>query len=343
MFDAWQSASMIYPWVTGFHWGSLDFQWYIESGQSQPFVANTPSGYHDVNRFITLTPHKGTGYISIPDYTKAYFAGAEMEGETPIEVAEKIIKNADHAIKWVNKQNMKMDKELRITIDDIRTIAWLGKYYGHKIMGATYLSLFRESFQKEWYEKCIEELNISAGYWRHYAASALANYNNPLWTNRVGYVDWKENFDWALYDITANGGRINLPSMNPTTGGTILEAEDADFVISVLESEIEGYTGNGYLATKIGDARQQVKWTYNAKGEGSYILEFRYTLNREQIFPSPVIVNGKKADEIEFWNTGNTGAWVWARVTVDLQKGENIIEISPEGWVLIDHLNIIQD
>jgi hypothetical protein len=32
LFEAWQRASMIYPLVTGFHWGSLDFQWYIESG-----------------------------------------------------------------------------------------------------------------------------------------------------------------------------------------------------------------------------------------------------------------------------------------------------------------------
>ena len=30
LFTAWQEASMIYPITTGFHWGPLDFQWYIE-------------------------------------------------------------------------------------------------------------------------------------------------------------------------------------------------------------------------------------------------------------------------------------------------------------------------
>ncbi len=342
MFDAWQSASMIYPWVTGFHWGSLDFQWYIESGQSQPFVAETPSGYHDVNRFISLEPHKGTGYMSIPDYTEAYLADTEMKGETPIEVAKKIIKNADHALKWINKQGMVMNRELRITIDDIRTIAWLGKYYAHKILGATYLSLFRESFQKEWYDKCIEELNTSAGYWRHYTASAMANYHNPLWTNRVGYVDWKENFGWALYDITANGGDINLPSMKPTPGGTILEAEDAEYMYSILQNDVDGFTGKGYLGTTIGDARHQVKWTYNAPEVGRYILEFRYTLRRQHEFPSPIEINGLKVADIKFWETGNAGAWVWGRVTLDLEKGENSIQISPEGYVLLDHLNLIR-
>ena len=341
MFDAWQSASMIYPWVTGFHWGALDFQWYIESGQSTPSVANTPSGYHDVNRFITLPPHKGTGYISIPNYTKAYLAGSKIEGETPLQVADKIIQNSERALKWADEQSMEMNKELRITIDDIKTMARLGMNYGHKIRGATYLSLFRESLQREWYNKAIEELNTSAGYWRHYAASGLANYHNPLWTNRVGYVDFRENFNWALYDVITNGGQVNLPSMQPTAGGTILEAEAADYKISVFKSDVAGFTGKGYLETKVGDARHQVKWTFNAPEAGSYILEFRYTLKREQVFHSPIEINGIVTSEIEFWNTGNAGAWIWERISVDLKKGENTIRIWPEGWVLLDHLNII--
>lgn len=343
MFDAWQSASLIYPLVTGFHWGALDFQWYIESGQSRPFVANTPSGYHDVNRFITLPPHKGTGYISIPDYTKAFLEGAEIEGETPLQVADKIIQHAERALNWAETQSMVMNKELRITIDDIATMARLGKSYGHKIRAATYLSLFRESLKREWYVKTTEELNLSAGYWRHYAAGGLANFHNPLWTNRVGNVDWKKNFDWALFDVIANGGRVNLPSMEPTPGGTILEAEDADYKVSVFQSDVAGFTGRGYLETRVGDARHQVKWSYTAPETGRYILEFRYTLKREQVFISPVEINGKKACNIEFWNTGNTGHWVWERVTVNLEKGENTIGISPEGFVLLDHLNVIQN
>jgi hypothetical protein len=326
MFDAWQHASLIYPAVTGFHWGPLDFQWYIESGQSRPFVAGTPSGFHDVNRFISLEPHNGTGYISIPEYTKAYLAGNTIEGVTPLEVAGKIMKDADHAINWADRQLLTTDKELRITIDDIKSVAWMGKYYAHKIRAAAFLALFRETLDREWHKKVIDELNVSAGYWRHFAASAISNYQNPLWTNRVGYVDWRKNFDWALFDIIANGGKVKLPSMQPTAGGTIIEAEDADFRVSVVRSEVDGFTGKGYLETKVGDARHQVKWTFSAPEAGNYILEFRYTLNREQVFKSPVEINGNKAGEIEFWNTGNAGSWVWERITVHLEKGENTIE-----------------
>ena len=172
-------------------------------------------------------------------------------------------------------------QELRITIDDIKAMAWLGKYYAHKIKAATYLALFRETLQKDWQIKTIEELNSSAGYWRHYASLGLSNYHNPLWTNRVGYVDWKENFQWSLYEVTSNGGKLNLPSMQPTSGGTILEAEDIIKDPSLLETEVAGFTGKGYVGSGDEHSKQQLKWNFNAPESGKYILEFRYTLNRD--------------------------------------------------------------
>lgn len=340
MFGAWQSASMIYPLVTGFHWGALDFQWYIESGQSQPAVAKTPSGYHDATNFINLPPHKGTENVSVPDYVKAYLSNTPLKGITPLQVAENILKNADIALNWAEKQNLANSSELRITIDDIKTMAWLGKYYAHKIKAATCLAIFRESLQKEWQDKTIEELNASAGYWRHYATLALSNYQNPLWTNRVGHVDWKENFQWAIYEVISNGGKLNMPSMPPTPGGTILEAEDICTDPSLIDSKLDGFTGKGYVGSGQGHARQQLVWNYTAPESGEYILEFRYTLNRNDVSPIALDVNGKNIGNIEFWSTGNAGTWVWERVSVKLEKGENTIAISPERFVLMDHLNI---
>ena len=343
MFDAWQSASMIYPLVTGFHWGSLDFQWYIESGQSQPAVAKTPSGYHDATNFINLPPHKGTGNISIPDYVKAFLSNTPVKGITPLQVAENILKNADFALTWAEKQNLANSPELRITVDDIKTMAWLGKYYAHKIKAATYLAIFRESLQKEWQDKAIEELNVSAGYWRHYATLALSNYQNPLWTNRVGNVDWKKNFQWAIYEVISNGGKLNMPSMQPTPGGTILEAEDVCTDPSLIDSKLDGFTGKGYVGSGQGHERHQLVWNYTAPESGEYILEFRYTLNRNDVAPIALDINGKNIGDIEFWSTGNAGTWVWERVTVNLEKGENTIAISPERFVLMDHLNILKN
>lgn len=342
MFDAWQRASMIYPLVTGFHWGALDFQWYIESGQSQPFVAKTPSGYHDLNNFIDLKPHKGTNNISITDYVKAFVSNSAMNGTNPIELAENINKNTDIALDWADKQSLDTSKELRLTIEDIKAMAYLGKYYAHKIKAATYLALFRETLKREWQNKLIEELNISAGYWRSYSTIGLSNYKNPLWTNRVGNVDWKENFKWALYEIIINGGKINLPAMKPTAGGVILEAEDGCEDTSFIDTKIKGFTGKGYVGKGDGHSKIAYKWKYNAPVSGDYILEFRYTLNREDTFPEALSINGEKVGFVEFWNSGSDNSWVWDRITLRLEKGENTIAISPQKFVSLDHLNIIK-
>lgn len=116
-------------------------------------------------------------------------------------------------------------------------------------------------------------------------------------------------------------------------GGLILEAEDAEYDQANVKNNIKGYTGEGYLTKQSGHSINPVKWNYSAPEEGSYFLEFRYTLERQEEFLSLLIINGKKVEEIVFWETGNGGTWVWIRFTVDLEKGENAIEISPEGYV----------
>ena len=75
---------MIYPTTTGFHWGSLDFQWYIEACLSRPGPAQTETGFHDLNRFITLPPHIGTDNISIPKYVNGIVNGTAFSGTTPV-------------------------------------------------------------------------------------------------------------------------------------------------------------------------------------------------------------------------------------------------------------------
>jgi hypothetical protein len=129
--------------------------------------------------------------------------------------------------------------------------------------------------------------------------------------------------------------------MNPTPGGTILEAEDVCTDPSLISSGLKGFSGKGYVGNGTSHARQYIEWNYNAPVSGEYILEFRYTLNRDDEFLSDLEINGKNCGEIRFWSTGNPGAWAWERVIVTLEKGNNTIAVSPENYVLLDHLNII--
>ena len=209
LFTAWQEASMVYPVTTGFHWGSLDFQWYIEACKSRPGPAQTPSGFHDVKRFITLPPHEGTDNVSIPDYVKAVKEGKPLSGTTPIEVSSRIHGHADKALTILGGCNHGGDKELRLTLGDIRAMAYMGKYYAHKIHGATELALFRETREKEHQNAAIEELTKAAQFWRLYTSTVLSQYKNPLWTNRVGYCDWQALFNEVLNDIKIAGGSVS--------------------------------------------------------------------------------------------------------------------------------------
>ncbi|MBN2314119.1 MAG: hypothetical protein JXM79_09330 [Sedimentisphaerales bacterium] len=208
LFAAWQSASMVYPLTTGFHWGALDFQWYIEACRSRPGPAQTQTGFHDVNRFITLEPHKGTDNISIPDYVKSVVAGKEPSGTTPIEVSEQIHRHADRALAILDGLSHDDNKELRLTLGDIRAMAYMGKYYAHKIRGATELALFRETKRPEHQKAAIRELTKAAEFWRHYVSTALSQYKNPLWTNRVGHCDWQKLTQEVVNDIKIAGGNV---------------------------------------------------------------------------------------------------------------------------------------
>jgi len=340
LFAAWQEASMIYPKTTGFHWGALDFQWYIEAGQSRPGPAETASGFQDVNRFITLGPHKGTDNISIPDYVRMTLMKETIRGTTPLQAAHEIHLHSDKALTLLNDLNHKGDKELRLTLDDIRTIAWLGKYYAHKIQAATALAFFRETLKPEYREDAIKHLQQSAHFWRSYASLALSNYDNPLWTNRVGHVDWRETYRYVIHDIRTIGGTIEIASMSPTSGGTILEAEDAAYEPFEVLNTIEGCTGTGYVAMDRDKGRKSVTWDCHAPKAGRTILEFRYINSWERETPLSVTINGNDAGSVLLWDTGTSKTWAWDRLTVDLKEGHNQIRIQTNGRIMLDHVNI---
>jgi len=203
LFEAWQNASMIYPVTTGFHWGSLDFQWYIEACKSRPGPAQTETGFHDVNRFITLPPHPGVDYQSIPDYVAMIKSGGESDLVSPLEISQRLHNHSDRALEILGGLNSGTNKELDKTLNDIRSMAYLGKYYAHKVAGASQLEMARSlgEGQAEAQQQSVDELIKASEYWKLYMESAAKAYKNPLWTNRVGYVNWKQIYEWTLEDI----------------------------------------------------------------------------------------------------------------------------------------------
>ena len=73
----------------------------------------------------------------------------------------------------------------------------MGKYYAHKIAGSTYLALYRETKDEAYQGKSISELMKALQYWKKYTRSAMEYNIIPIWTNRVGYVDWVKRIEWV--------------------------------------------------------------------------------------------------------------------------------------------------
>jgi len=308
LFAAWQDASIIYPLTTGFHWGALDFQWYIEGCQSRPEPAQTPTGFHDINRFITLRPHPATDNLSIPNYVAAVRGGESPAGTTPLQVAGRLQTHAARARAAVDALTPGGDREFRHTMEDIRAIAHLGDYYGHKIRAATYLALGRATLDAEHPRIVAAELHQAAYHFLCYASNGLTRYRNPVWMNRVGHVDWRRTYAGGLHDLTSTGSPVEIPSMQPTSGGTILEAEDAA-TNAVPMAEVAGFTGTGYLDFNRAQGTRWVEWIFEAPVAGTYLLEIRYAMRPSGMRDgdrgtSPLTINGAPAGEIVLGGTG---------------------------------------
>jgi hypothetical protein len=201
----WQDASMIYPLVTGFHWADFDFQWYIEGCRSRPAPAKTESGFHSVETFINQPVHPGTSNLTIPAFVAGAIAGTIPTGTTPMQVADQIDARADRVLgslaKFTRQRIHASNAGFRATVGDLQLMSYLGKYYAAKIRGATELALFRETRESAHQGKAVAHLELARQHWLQYTTRAVGQYRNPLWTNRVGIVDWSELSGEVARDI----------------------------------------------------------------------------------------------------------------------------------------------
>ncbi|MHC4299671.1 MAG: carbohydrate-binding protein, partial [Planctomycetota bacterium] len=164
---------------------------------------------------------------------------------------------------------------------------------------------------------------------------------NPLWTNRVGHVDWRETYGYVLHDIRTIGGAIDIASMPPSAGGTILEAEDARYETFEVSDKISGFTGTGYVTMDRNKGPKSVTWHYRAPSATRAILEFRYVNSWNRETPLVATLNGRNAGSVLLWDTGTSKTWAWDRLTVDLAEGDNVISVQSDGRILMDHVNVL--
>jgi hypothetical protein len=221
-------------------------------------------------------------------------------------------------------------------------MAHLGLHYSYKIRAATEIALHWATNDREQRESALHHARRAAFHWRTYVSYLSGAYQSSIWFNRIGEVDWKLLYLDVLHDIRTLGGDPDIPSMEPTPGGVLLEAEAArtdasDDAIQPADDETPGHVefsvyhaGNRYL-----------EWDYEAPADGHYVLEVRYSARDMEQRDARVIVDGRETATIDLWGTGGRDTWAWDRATVALSEGPHTIRLHPAGELRVDHLNVV--
>ena len=138
--------------------------------------------------------------LTIPDYVDAALAGKEMSGVNPVELAEELHRHASIALEKLDQLTSPHSREIRLTMGDIKAMAFSGHYYAEKILGALNLQFYRITGERSYQEASIKHLEEAAAYWRKYADVAASQYE-PQVLARNSRLDWLDLMEDVLKDV----------------------------------------------------------------------------------------------------------------------------------------------
>jgi hypothetical protein len=177
------------PLTTRFFWGDIDLKWYPEACLSHP----RSRGFYTVRHFMEGITMPGAEVLCIRDWRVRLTARQPMAQTTPLEIAEALEGAAAETFGALDalRPAATEDAELRKTVNDCESLAWLGRYYAAKIRGACALALFDLNGDRFEQAAALRHLRDALAHWKQYAAVRDAHYLPALY-NRVGYVNVTE-------------------------------------------------------------------------------------------------------------------------------------------------------
>jgi len=195
LYEAWAASSRIIPQVNRFHWRDWDHMWSVEG-------CLYTGGFRTVEDFINTETMEGSGLLTIPEYVAATVAQTVPSGVTPLEVADNLDGWAAAAAAGAERIRGRgaPSKELRGTLTDIESMAYLGRYYAAKIRGGCELALYRATNEPARRQRAVEHLTRGVDYWTAYAAKAGGQYR-PQLLARTNWLDWNKLLDEVKRDV----------------------------------------------------------------------------------------------------------------------------------------------
>jgi hypothetical protein len=199
LLPAWESASMVFPYITRFVWGDFDFRWFPEANWSLPSF----KGFYTVKDYIERQPMPGSGVKSILEWSYAMADSSQLKGQSPLSIADSLqaiyLKTNAFARKYKSILHT-APGELAQTKSDIVTMGLLAKYYSEKRKAAAALALYDATSQPQYHHQALQNIQKAATSWQQYA-TAYHQKNHPALYNRVGFVDLHAFKKYVANDI----------------------------------------------------------------------------------------------------------------------------------------------
>ena len=210
LYDAWTAASEIIPQVNRYQFRPGDRQFSPESSASR-------ETFRYVTDFQVATPMPGSAIINPRDYVRKINDKSDLNGAiTPLDVANNLEQKATLAL-TLAEQLMQTGEELALTLDDIRAVAHLGKYYAFKIRTAVALEFFEQTRQQTRHQReALSNIEKALEAWRQYRMIATSNYH-PQMLARVGKLDWEELEKEVMYEVQLVQRKVSHPFLIPQT------------------------------------------------------------------------------------------------------------------------------
>jgi hypothetical protein len=252
LYDTWESTSEIIPQINRSVWAPND-------GAFNAAGCMYGSGFLTVDLYNFARPPMVLNRIenapdpqciSATDWAKAYLAGTEPEGLTPLQIAENLDGYAAVALEALPtlREQMGDNAELKETLYDIESMAYLGRYYADKMRGAAKLAVFRESGrqEKQFHEEAVAHLEDAVDEWKAYASILTPQYKTQLMA-RPHYMDWNSTLKEVEKEVVTVRQQGDFPELRFAN----LEDGESTQAGSELRVELEATDGDGIKQVKL--------------------------------------------------------------------------------------------
>ena len=335
LYDAWESTSEIIPQLNRSVWAPTDGDFAAE-GCMQRSGFLTADDYQFARNPMVLTRIDNAPdpqCISVTDWASAFLAGKTLKGITPLQVADNLDGYAATALDALPALRAQMgnDLELQETLNDIESMAYLGRYYADKMRGAAKLAVFREDRQRKQYNaEAVAHFKDAVEEWKAYAALLSSQYKTQLLA-RTHFLDW----NGTMADVEEEVAAAKREGDFPDVGFGNLNDGDSFRIGTDLKVEVEAKDGDGikevklYLNGLLVDAVKESKapYVWNGSSDEELLENMKRGWYRlEAVAVDNTGVTGRSVAYINVGNASEASKDVWRNEIhqVILDEGERM-------------------